>query len=648
MIASLPVVVTGMHRSGTSLIASYLQALGVNLGDELIEADANNPHGYFEAKDFVRLHQRMLARLTRDDEGGHPDWGWTPSEHLSAEIPNELVAAAEALAAKNAGRPIWGFKDPRTSVLLDFWDGVLDDARYVFLYRCPWDVADSMQRLGADVFLDHPDYAFKIWTFYNRRLLDFQRRHPDRVVLASTQEVIANPEAFVGLLSGKLGIELADANLDALIDAARFQTLDREDPLIYWVDRLFPEAIDTLRRLDAVADLFSAAQWKVPESPVSSLVFEGPVDVSVVSPCHNDGEFLVEAVASVERSLRKVGGELRCEQIIVNDGSSNARTLEILGHLRAAGLEVIDLEHGGLSRARNEGVQRARGRYVLPLDADNRLRSGLLREAVGFLDQNKDHVAVYGDCREFGLRNGRRITPELDFDLLLRGNYIDACSLIRKSAVMEQGGYDEGLSAWEDWDLWIRFVRSGWQIARSERLTFDYRVRPSSMLAKLESDPVQKNLMLRILSKHEECYRELLSRTSGHLVSCWPALLGAEIREQQQRMTDLVEAYAELEEHLQVLMRSNESLEQARQNATGLFSELEQSYEQLAQARDELEVYCRETQGALELREWELATIRSSSAVRFALALSRTLARARTSLAGWRRALTGHRQPSGS
>ena len=73
MTASIPVVVTGMHRSGTSLIASFLQALGVNLGDELIEADANNPHGYFEAKEVVRLHQQMLAQMTRGQEGGHPE-----------------------------------------------------------------------------------------------------------------------------------------------------------------------------------------------------------------------------------------------------------------------------------------------------------------------------------------------------------------------------------------------------------------------------------------------------------------------------------------------------------------------------------------------------------------------------------------------
>ncbi len=50
--SSRPVVIAGMHRSGTSLVASYLSSLGIGLGDRLLSADANNRHGYFEDADF--------------------------------------------------------------------------------------------------------------------------------------------------------------------------------------------------------------------------------------------------------------------------------------------------------------------------------------------------------------------------------------------------------------------------------------------------------------------------------------------------------------------------------------------------------------------------------------------------------------------
>jgi hypothetical protein len=50
-----------------------------------------------------------------------------------------------------------------------------------------------MQRLGKDVFLDHPEYAYRIWAFYNQHLLDFHRRHPDRSLLASTNALLKQP-----------------------------------------------------------------------------------------------------------------------------------------------------------------------------------------------------------------------------------------------------------------------------------------------------------------------------------------------------------------------------------------------------------------------------------------------------------------------
>ena len=72
-----PIVVAGMHRSGTSLVASVLSMLGVSLGSTLLGADRNNPKGYFEDTDFLRLNREMLAAATIAGEPGHQDWGWT-------------------------------------------------------------------------------------------------------------------------------------------------------------------------------------------------------------------------------------------------------------------------------------------------------------------------------------------------------------------------------------------------------------------------------------------------------------------------------------------------------------------------------------------------------------------------------------------
>src|SRR5262245_10454914 len=151
--ASPVLIVAGMHRSGTSLLASLLHGGGCTMGEALLPADRHNRSGYFEDVEFLSLNRRMLAATVSGGAPGHADWGWTEDTDtpgIDAERLESFVAEADALVARRSvARACWGWKDPRTSMLLDFWDRRLSDARYLFVYRSPWDVADSMQRLGA-------------------------------------------------------------------------------------------------------------------------------------------------------------------------------------------------------------------------------------------------------------------------------------------------------------------------------------------------------------------------------------------------------------------------------------------------------------------------------------------------------------------
>ena len=82
---SSTLIVTGMHRSGTSLTASFLQTLGVNVGDRLYEADRANQKGYFEDVDFLEFQRHVLQASCNSDDPGWPDWGWTESEQLNKQ-----------------------------------------------------------------------------------------------------------------------------------------------------------------------------------------------------------------------------------------------------------------------------------------------------------------------------------------------------------------------------------------------------------------------------------------------------------------------------------------------------------------------------------------------------------------------------------
>jgi glycosyltransferase involved in cell wall biosynthesis len=553
-----PIILTGMHRSGTSLAASWLSALGVDMGQELLPADKGNPRGYFEDIGFLEFQRRLLSQCCLPNDGGHPDWGWTESEQLNRETLKDFIPTARGLvASRAAGRGLWGWKDPRTTLLLDFWDTLLDGAYYIFVYRFPWDVADGMQRLGAPVFLRNPEYAFRIWTFYNRHIRDFFIKNGHRCVLLSINALRRNPDQLVELLHNKLNLELREANLSDIYAHELFTSTegpDGYDPLIDLVAATSSECTNLLAELDNLADLSGSGLWRarplhgslgahassVLASEARGIALrteveagdslrrpsEGnnpsspqQVDLSVIIPCRDDGQFLIEAIASFERVAPE-----NCELIVVDDGSTQLRTLEILQVLRDAGYCLLDQENQGLSSARNAGISIARGRYIFPLDADNRMRAGFVEAAIKILDSTPEIGIVYGYRQFFGMKTGIDEVADFDLEELLMFNYIDAGAVFRRQVWADCGGYDQRMSPLEDWDLWISAAEKGWRFHRLPQVTFDYRVRPGSLLSMVDNHEFLDQLFESLMTKHYELYQPRfvkqlakMKRSAAHL-----------------------------------------------------------------------------------------------------------------------------------
>ena len=514
-----------MHRSGTSLVASWLSALGVDMGQRLLPPDKGNPRGYFEDIGFLEFQRRVLSECCLPDDGGHPDWGWTESEQLNRETFKDFIPCATSMLASRAeGRELWGWKDPRTTLLLDFWDTLLDRAYYVFVYRFPWDVADSMQRLGEQLFLRNPEYAYRIWSFYNRHLRDFFIKNSHRCVLLSTNALQRDPDRLIDLLRKKLNLEIRDANLKDIYEPELFTGIEGPDPLIDLVAATSPQCTNLLLQLDQLADLPSSGLWR--ERPLQSRFKKGndtsilrQVDVSVIIPCFDDGQFLIEAIASVERVAPE-----NCELIVVNDGSKEPRTLEILKILRDAGYFLVDQVNQGLSAARNAGIRLATGSYILPLDADNRIRAGFVEAAIKILESSSEIGIVYGYRQFFGMKTGLDEVAEFDLEEILTFNYIDAGALFRKQVWADCGGYDQTISPLEDWDLWIGAAEKGWRFHRLPQVTSEYRVRPESLLSMVDNAEFLDQLLEDVITKHYELYKPRLvkqlakmKRSAAHL-----------------------------------------------------------------------------------------------------------------------------------
>src|ERR1700688_1778865 len=181
-------VIAGMHRSGTSLLAALASEAGFDMGARLLTAGPGNPGGHFEDLDFLELHDAALAARGAAPLAVAPGFSFAPA---AAEM-----AAAQELLRRRQAKPRWGFKDPRATLFLDFWADRLPEAHFLLLYRHPVAVILSLLRRGLDLdAMADPASALRCWEVYNGRALAFRRKHPERCELWDLRALAEDPAA---------------------------------------------------------------------------------------------------------------------------------------------------------------------------------------------------------------------------------------------------------------------------------------------------------------------------------------------------------------------------------------------------------------------------------------------------------------------
>ena len=164
--ASTAVCVTGMHRSGTSFMASALRALGVSLGDpdRLMRPGPDNPAGYFEVQSILDLNQELLAHLGGSwDAPPVLEAGWEQAPDLATLHGRAVDVLGDTFGPENGRPPLIGFKDPRLSVLLPFWRRVTAIKTTLVLVR---DQAEVAQSLGARRYAVAAPQSAALWLRY--------------------------------------------------------------------------------------------------------------------------------------------------------------------------------------------------------------------------------------------------------------------------------------------------------------------------------------------------------------------------------------------------------------------------------------------------------------------------------------------------
>ena len=162
------VIILGMHRSGTSLLAGCLEAAGLNLG-EVNNAAAHNRMGNKENASIRSLNNVLL-----EDSGA--GWRRPPSGQIPWRPADEKRGEAIVGPYLRAARP-WGFKDPRTVWTIEGWLRLLPDAYMIGVFRHPARVARSLAARSVARRPLGPEEALSLWCAYNSELLRLQRKY---------------------------------------------------------------------------------------------------------------------------------------------------------------------------------------------------------------------------------------------------------------------------------------------------------------------------------------------------------------------------------------------------------------------------------------------------------------------------------------
>lgn len=244
-------------------------------------------------------------------------------------------------------------------------------------------------------------------------------------------------------------------------------------------------------------------------------------EFSIVITCYDLGVYLQEALDSALLAA----GRHDCEIIVVDDGSTDPVTRALLFGLDRDRFVVVEQVNMGLAKARNNGIARAKGAWIISLDADNRIRPALVEHSIRIMKSEPEVGIVYGDLQYFEGREGRKKVGPYDFAKLLQSNYIDACACFRRCVWERVGGYDEHMPymGWEDWDLWLRCSVAGVSFRYVDEVFFDYRVRSGSMIEGTRERQAELNAyifakpQLRFLGPLRERYMRLLHGSREHI-----------------------------------------------------------------------------------------------------------------------------------
>lgn len=201
--------------------------------------------------------------------------------------------------------------------------------------------------------------------------------------------------------------------------------------------------------------------------------------ISVITPCFNCGDYLQGTIESVVEQTYPV-----FEHIIVNDGSTD-NSLGIAERY-IQHVTIVSKPNGGISSARNLGLDRIRGDYVLFLDSDDLLYPNALENMAHAALEAPGSIITMGvnyfiDTPQNIVRTNMAAVDELLPTILIQNFLPPHCWLVPRGIANQVGHFDTDLRYLEDWDYWVRASLLGANLKNCDFVGGLYRVHAASV-----------------------------------------------------------------------------------------------------------------------------------------------------------------------
>lgn len=226
--------------------------------------------------------------------------------------------------------------------------------------------------------------------------------------------------------------------------------------------------------------------------------------ITTVIPCYNQGEYIEEAINSILNQTFK-----DIDIIVVNDGSTEKSTVDILNSLNSSRTRIIHTENKGPGAARNLGISQTNAEYILLLDADDYFLPTYLQKAVNIIEIKNNIGVVTCGVTFFGDNNQNYMPKGGDVKNFLVKNNSCGNSLFRRICWEQAAGFDESMIYGSvDWDFWIRITKLGWLVEVIPEYLFFYRQHGYSIST--EREKRKPEIYRYIVNSHREVFEKYI------------------------------------------------------------------------------------------------------------------------------------------